>query len=49
MNNPSFGVVRRTDGRLQVTYRGLPLYAYNDDPPSAVPCDNVDGRYVVRV
>jgi predicted lipoprotein with Yx(FWY)xxD motif len=44
-----FGVVRRADGRLQVTFRGLPLYAYHDDPPNTVLCDNVDGWFVVRV
>jgi predicted lipoprotein with Yx(FWY)xxD motif len=44
-----FGVVRRADGRLQVTHRGLPLYAYHDDPPNTVLCNNVDGWFVVRV
>jgi predicted lipoprotein with Yx(FWY)xxD motif len=44
-----FGVVKRRDGRLQVTFRGLPLYAYHDDPPNTVLCDNVDGWFVVRV
>jgi predicted lipoprotein with Yx(FWY)xxD motif len=45
----TFGVVKRADGRLQVTFRGLPLYAYHDDPPNTVLCDNVDGWFVVRV
>jgi predicted lipoprotein with Yx(FWY)xxD motif len=44
-----FGVVRRPDGRLQVTFRGLSLYAYHDDPPNTVLCNNVDGWFVVRV
>jgi predicted lipoprotein with Yx(FWY)xxD motif len=44
-----FGVVKRADGRLQVTFRGLPLYAYHNDPPNTVLCDNVDGWFVVRV
>jgi predicted lipoprotein with Yx(FWY)xxD motif len=44
----AFGVVRRPDGRLQVTHRGLPLYAYHDDPPNTVLCNNVDGWFVVR-
>ena len=44
-----FGVVRRPDGRLQVTFRGLPLYAYHNDPPNTVLCNNVDGWFVVRV
>ena len=44
-----FGVIRRADGRLQVTFRALPLYAYHDDPPNTVLCNNVDGWFVVRV
>ena len=44
-----FGVVRRPDGRLQVTFRGLALYAYHNDPPNTVLCNNVDGWFVVRV
>jgi predicted lipoprotein with Yx(FWY)xxD motif len=44
-----FGVIRRPDGRLQVTFRGLALYAYHDDPPNTVLCNNVDGWFVVRV
>jgi predicted lipoprotein with Yx(FWY)xxD motif len=43
-----FGVVRRPDGKLQVTHRGLPLYAYHNDPPNTVLCNNVDGWFVVR-
>jgi predicted lipoprotein with Yx(FWY)xxD motif len=43
-----FGVVRRPDGRLQVTFRGLALYAYHNDPPNTVLCNNVDGWFVVR-
>jgi predicted lipoprotein with Yx(FWY)xxD motif len=45
----SFGVIKRPDGRLQVTFRGLPLYAYHNDPPNTVLCNNVDGWFVVRV
>jgi predicted lipoprotein with Yx(FWY)xxD motif len=44
-----FGFVRRPDGRLQVTFRGLALYAYHNDPPNTVLCNNVDGWFVVRV
>ena len=44
----AFGVIKRPDGKLQVTHRGLPLYAYHDDPPNTVLCDNVDGWFVVR-
>ena len=44
----AFGTIRRPDGRRQVTYKGLPLYAYHNDPPATVLCDNVDGWFVVR-
>jgi len=44
----TFGVVRRPDGKLQATFRGLPLYAYHNDPPNTVLCNNVDGWFVVR-
>ena len=44
----AFGVVRRPDGKLQVTHRGLPLYAYHNDPPNTVLCNDVDGWFVVR-
>jgi predicted lipoprotein with Yx(FWY)xxD motif len=45
----TFGVVTRPDGRRQATYKGLALYAYHNDPPGTVLCDNVDGWFVVRV
>jgi len=44
-----FGVIRRPDGRRQLTFRGLPLYAYVHDSPGVVLCDNVNGWFVVRV
>jgi predicted lipoprotein with Yx(FWY)xxD motif len=44
-----FGVVRRPDGRRQVTHNGRPLYSYHNDPPNTVLCNNVDGWFVVRV
>jgi predicted lipoprotein with Yx(FWY)xxD motif len=44
-----FGVVRRPDGRLQVTHRGLPVYTYAHEKPEQVLCDNVDGWFVVRL
>jgi predicted lipoprotein with Yx(FWY)xxD motif len=44
-----FGVVRRPDGRLQVTYDGVALYAYAHDPPDVVLCNDVDRWFVVRV
>jgi predicted lipoprotein with Yx(FWY)xxD motif len=44
-----FGVVRRPDGRLQVTHNRLPLYTYAHERPGQVLCDDVDGWFVVRV
>jgi predicted lipoprotein with Yx(FWY)xxD motif len=36
------GTIRRTDGRLQVTYAGRPLYYYvGDDGPGVIRCQNV--------
>ncbi len=45
----TFGVVRRPDGRLQVTRNRLPLYTYAHERPRQVLCNNVDGWFVVRV
>ena len=45
----TFGVIKRPDGKRQVTYNRLPLYAYHDDPPNKVLCNDVDGWFVVRV
>jgi predicted lipoprotein with Yx(FWY)xxD motif len=45
----TFGVVRRPDGRLQVTHNRLPLYTYAHERPGQVLCDDVDGWFVVRV
>jgi predicted lipoprotein with Yx(FWY)xxD motif len=44
-----FGVVRRPDGRLQVTHRGLPVYTYAHEGPEQVLCNNVNGWFVVRL
>jgi predicted lipoprotein with Yx(FWY)xxD motif len=44
-----FGVIRRPDGKLQVTHRGLPVYTYAHEGPREVRCNNVDGWFVVRV
>jgi len=45
----TFGVVRRPDGRLQVTYKGLALYTYADDPRDQVLCNNFNRWFVVRI
>ena len=44
-----FGVIRRPDGRLQVTHRGLAVYTYVNEAPEQVLCDDVDGWFVVRL
>jgi len=36
------GTTRRRDGRLQVTYRGRPLYYYAHEGPGQVLCHNVN-------
>jgi predicted lipoprotein with Yx(FWY)xxD motif len=36
------GTTRRRDGRLQVTYRGRPLYYYVNEGPGEVRCHNVN-------
>jgi predicted lipoprotein with Yx(FWY)xxD motif len=43
-----FGVIRRPNGSLQVTHRGLPIYTYAHERPEQVLCNNVDGWFVVR-
>ena len=45
----TFGVVRRPNGRLQVTHNGLPVYTYVHEGPGEVRCDNVNGWFVVRL
>jgi predicted lipoprotein with Yx(FWY)xxD motif len=44
----TFGVIRRPDGRLQVTRNRLPLYTYAHERPFQVLCNNVDGWFVAR-
>jgi len=44
----TFGVIRRPDGRLQVTHNRLPIYTYAHEGPNQVLCNNVDGWFVVR-
>jgi predicted lipoprotein with Yx(FWY)xxD motif len=36
------GTIRRSDGRLQVTYNGRPLYFYEHESPGEIKCHNVD-------
>lgn len=36
------GTVKRRDGRLQVTYKGQPLYFYAHEGPGEVRCHNVN-------
>lgn len=36
------GRTRRRDGKLQVTYRGHPLYYYKDDEPGRILCHDVE-------
>jgi predicted lipoprotein with Yx(FWY)xxD motif len=45
----AFGVVRRPNGRLQLTHKGLPVYTYAHEGPRQVLCNNVDGWFVVRL
>jgi predicted lipoprotein with Yx(FWY)xxD motif len=44
-----FGVIRRPDGKLQVTHNRLPVYTYVHEGPREVRCDNVNGWFVVRI
>jgi predicted lipoprotein with Yx(FWY)xxD motif len=45
----TFGVIRRPNGRLQVTHNGLPVYTYVHEGPGEVRCDNVNGWFVIRL
>jgi predicted lipoprotein with Yx(FWY)xxD motif len=45
----TFGIVKRPNGRLQVTHNGLPVYTYIHEGPEQVLCDDVDGWFVVRL
>ena len=36
------GTIRRSDGRLQVTYNGRPLYFYEHERPGEIKCHNVE-------
>jgi predicted lipoprotein with Yx(FWY)xxD motif len=45
----TFGVIKRPNGRLQVTHNGLPVYTYIHEGPEQVLCNDVDGWFVVRL
>ena len=45
----TFAVIKRPDGKLQVTFNRLPIYTYAHEGPDQVLCDNVGGWFVVRV
>ena len=36
------GTTKRSDGKLQVTYAGQPLYYYVDDSPGTILCNDVE-------
>jgi predicted lipoprotein with Yx(FWY)xxD motif len=42
VNERLLGTIRRSDGRLQVTYKGRPLYFYEHEEPGEIRCHNVD-------
>ena len=44
----TFGEVMRPDGKTQVTYNGHPLYTFNQDTPTKILCNGVDGWFVVK-
>jgi predicted lipoprotein with Yx(FWY)xxD motif len=42
VNERLLGTIRRSDGRLQVTYNDRPLYFYEHEGPGEIRCHNVD-------
>ncbi|CAN5346280.1 hypothetical protein BH18ACT12_BH18ACT12_06460 [soil metagenome] len=44
-----FGVIKRPDGRLQLTFKRLPVYTYVHEGPNQVLCNDVDGWFVLRI
>lgn len=44
----TFGVIRRPDGKRQVTYNRYPIYTYHNEGPNEVRCNNVNAWFVAR-
>jgi predicted lipoprotein with Yx(FWY)xxD motif len=44
----TFGELKRPDGKTQVTFNGHALYTFNQDTPTKILCNGVDGGYVVK-
>jgi predicted lipoprotein with Yx(FWY)xxD motif len=42
VRGPLLGTIRRSDGSLQVTYNGRPLYFYEHEGPGEIRCHNVE-------
>lgn len=42
LNQSLLGTTRRSDGTLQVTYDGHPLYTYTGDEPGQIMCQNAN-------
>jgi predicted lipoprotein with Yx(FWY)xxD motif len=50
VNERLLGTIRRSEGQLQVTYKGRPLYFYEHEGPGEIKCHDVDlhgGRWWV--
>jgi len=43
-----FGTIKRPGGKTQLTLNGRPLYTFNEDTPTKILCNGVDGWFVVR-
>ena len=44
----TFGELTRPGGKTQVTYDGHALYTFNQDTPTKILCNGVDGWFVVK-